>query len=131
VFGLPAYEVRDSRAPLAEVWPGSEVRRLEERVAGSADTGATLEAIVEARLRDAAPDPVMVRAAALLRAGLEVATVADAVGYSERQPHRRARAAYGYGPKTLARIHRFERALALVRTGASQAVAAHRAGYAD
>ncbi|MEU0737800.1 helix-turn-helix domain-containing protein, partial [Streptomyces lavendulocolor] len=39
--------------------------------------------------------------------------------------------AFGYGPKTLARVLRLQRALALVRSGLPYAVAAVEAGCAD
>ena len=45
--------------------------------------------------------------------------------------HRRSLAAFGYGPKTLARILRFQRALALARAGTPLAEVAVRSGYAD
>nr|WP_230416296.1 helix-turn-helix domain-containing protein [Micromonospora tarapacensis] len=38
---------------------------------------------------------------------------------------------FGYGPKTLARILRMRRALALARTGVPLAEVAARTGYAD
>jgi AraC-like DNA-binding protein len=45
--------------------------------------------------------------------------------------HRRSLTAFGYGPKTLARILRLQRALALARKGVPFAETAARAGYAD
>ncbi|MYW10647.1 helix-turn-helix domain-containing protein, partial [Streptomyces sp. SID2563] len=48
-----------------------------------------------------------------------------------RQLHRRALTAFGYGPKTLARVLRLQRALALVRAGLPYADAALAAGCAD
>ncbi|OSC73969.1 transcriptional regulator, partial [Streptomyces sp. BF-3] len=53
------------------------------------------------------------------------------VGLGARQLHRRSLAAFGYGPKTLARILRLQRALALVRTGLPFAEAASAAGCTD
>ncbi|WP_461029927.1 helix-turn-helix domain-containing protein, partial [Streptomyces sparsus] len=49
----------------------------------------------------------------------------------ERQLHRRAVRAFGYGPKTLARVLRLERALTLARAGLPFARVAADAGYAD
>jgi len=49
---------------------------------------------------------------------------------SERQLHRRSLAAFGYGAKTLGRIRRLQRALA-VPVSATGAAAAAAAGYAD
>ncbi len=45
--------------------------------------------------------------------------------------HRRSLAAFGYGPKTLARILRLGRALDLARAGVPYAETAIRTGYAD
>ncbi|MGW5695942.1 helix-turn-helix domain-containing protein, partial [Streptomyces asiaticus] len=49
----------------------------------------------------------------------------------ERQLHRRSLAAFGYGPKTLGRVLRLNRALDLARTGLPFAEVAATAGYAD
>ena len=56
---------------------------------------------------------------------------ADELGLGARQLHRRSLAAFGYGPKTLARILRLQRALALARAGVPYADTAARTGYAD
>lgn len=53
------------------------------------------------------------------------------MGLSERQLHRRSLAAFGYGPKTLARVLRLVRALRLVREGVPPASVAVTTGYAD
>ncbi len=68
---------------------------------------------------------------AALDAGRPVAATADELGLSARQLHRRALTAFGYGPKTLARVLRLQRALALARAGTSLAETAVRSGYAD
>ncbi|MFD9260612.1 helix-turn-helix domain-containing protein, partial [Streptomyces sp. NPDC059538] len=49
----------------------------------------------------------------------------------ERQLHRRSLDAFGYGPRTLGRILRLRRALALARAGMPFAEVACVAGYAD
>lgn len=131
-FGVPADALRDRRAPLADVWTEAEVRRLRDRIGTADDRGKALESLVAQRLRAAEPpDPGMLGAAAMLRDGAGVDAVARAVGYSDRQLRRRALAAFGYGPKVLARIHRFQDAMDRVRGGASYAGAAAAAGYAD
>jgi transcriptional regulator GlxA family with amidase domain len=66
-----------------------------------------------------------------LARGRTVAQVADAVGLGERQLRRRCLHAFGYGPKTLARVLRFTRALDLARGGTAFAEVAAVAGYAD
>jgi AraC-like DNA-binding protein len=132
VIGLPASEVRDRRVPLADAWPGGLVRRLTERVALAADPGAALEDIADGRFRDAGPPDRA--AAAIVRelgAGASVAATADTVGLTERALHRRSLAWFGYGPKTLARILRMNRALRLARAGVPFAEVAVTAGFAD
>jgi AraC-like DNA-binding protein len=129
LFGVPAHELRDRRVPLEDLWPAAEVRRLAERVHHAADPGAALEEIATAR--SAPPDPVIDEVAARLRAGSPVAATAEAVGLGERQLHRRSLAAFGYGPKTLVRILRMHRALALARAGTPFATVAASTGYAD
>src|SRR5262249_21707202 len=70
-------------------------------------------------LAEADPDPRVSTAAQLLwrRPHAEVAEVADAVGWSTRQLRRALPAEVGLGPKTLQRVGRLQRFLALVRTG--------------
>jgi AraC-like DNA-binding protein len=132
VLGTPAHALTDRRVPLEDVWAGPSVRELTERLAAAADPGRVLESIALGRLRDAPPpDPVAMTVAGELRAGHTVAAVARLVGYSERQLRRRCLPAFGYGPKTLARVLRMDRALALARSGLPLADAGLRVGYAD
>ena len=64
-----------------------------------------------------------------------VGALGAAVGLGERQLRRRFLAQVGYGPKTLARVLRFQRLLALLQAGPggppSLAEVAVQAGYAD
>lgn len=60
-----------------------------------------------------------------------MAAIADALDLSARQLHRRSLDAFGYGPKTLARVLRMHRALDLARAGVPLAETAFRSGYAD
>ncbi|WP_308164724.1 DUF6597 domain-containing transcriptional factor [Nonomuraea sediminis] len=91
-----------------------------------------MKAAVLARLRDTPPsDPAAPAIAAALRAGRTVAEVAWDLGYSERQLHRRTLAGFGYAPKTLQRIVRFQRALRLARSGVPLAEVAASSGYTD
>ncbi|MBO8184436.1 helix-turn-helix transcriptional regulator [Streptomyces spirodelae] len=138
VFGVPAWELRDQRAPLADLWPGRQVRELRERIAQARDPLAALEDVAGRRLaaeRRAATDPRdadrVDAVVAALRDGTGVAEVARRVGLSERQLHRRCRDAFGYGAKTLARVLRMQRALELAASGTPLAETALRAGYAD
>ncbi|MGW7349036.1 helix-turn-helix domain-containing protein [Streptomyces sp. NPDC054854] len=132
LLGVPAHELRDRRVELAGLWPGAEVRRLTERIGAYEDPRTGLEEL--ARVRAAAagpPDPLAAEVTARLRAGESVAGIAGAVGLGERQLRRRSLDAFGYGPRTLGRVLRLQRALALVRRGLPQAQVAHLAGYAD
>lgn len=132
LLGVPAHELRDRRVPLDAVWPGAEVRRLATRIDGAADPAAALEDIALHRAADVnPPDPLVVSVAEGLRQGLSVADTARSVGLGARQLHRRSLAAFGYGPKTLARILRLQRALTLVRAGTPYAEAACAAGCTD
>jgi AraC-like DNA-binding protein len=99
---------------------------------GPAGVGAALVAAAVARLGAAGgPDPVAGLVARRMAAGRPVAAVAVETGLGERQLHRRSRLLFGYGPKTLARILRLRRALALAYAGLPAAEVAARAGYAD
>jgi AraC-like DNA-binding protein len=140
LLGIPASELRDLRVPLAGLW-GSEAARLEHDLAGAASVEARqrlLQHQLLGRMRTAQPpDRVVAGAVAMLRAnGLRrVQGLADAIGISERQLRRRFHAAVGYGPKTLARVLRFQRMLRLAagRAGEPERLArlALEAGYAD
>ncbi|WP_030823125.1 helix-turn-helix transcriptional regulator [Streptomyces hygroscopicus] len=149
VLGVPAHELRDLRVPLAALWPDAEVRRLAERIAErtaeptagraaeriagcESAPGRVLEEAALGRLRTAEPpDPVLAAIVAGISRGTGVAGIAAAVGLGERQLHRRSLAAFGYGPKTLGRVLRLNRALDLARTGVRFAEVAATAGYAD
>ncbi|MFD7454955.1 helix-turn-helix domain-containing protein [Kitasatospora sp. NPDC059827] len=132
LLGVPASELRDRRAELADLLPGPEVRRLTERIAAAPDPAAALEELALHLAAAARPEDPLVRAVAgALAAGRSVAATAEAVGLGARQLHRRSLAAFGYGPKTLARILRLQRALRLARAGVPLADTAARTGYAD
>ncbi|GGT42123.1 helix-turn-helix domain-containing protein [Streptomyces chromofuscus] len=131
-LGLPAYELRDRRAELADLWPAARARRLTARVHAAGDPARGLEDAALALAADAnPPDPLLRRIVTALDAGRPVAATADELGLGARQLHRRALTAFGYGPKTLARVLRLQRALRLARTGLPPAETAAAAGYAD
>ncbi|RKT52974.1 helix-turn-helix domain-containing protein [Saccharothrix australiensis] len=127
-FGVPAHALRDLRVPLAELWGPTPA--LEDALAAADDPTAVLAAAARARLRATPPDPV---AAAITRSVRRstVAALADDLGLSVRQVHRRSLDAFGYGPKVLHRVLRFDRAVKLAWTGVPFADVAQRAGYAD
>jgi AraC-like DNA-binding protein len=148
VLGPRASELRDRRVSLETVW-GRDGRELEERVAAAspADGLAVLQGRLLARLGAAArPDPLVAAAVHLLEGHAvppgRVGGLGDTLGLGERQLRRRFHAAVGYGPKTLARVLRFQRLLGLLdrpgtdppggaRGRPSLALAAAEAGYAD
>jgi len=135
-LGLPADELADETVEVSTLW-GAE---YDERVA--AGGVAALVEIVRERVHGAPLDP-LARAAALgvAQPGARVAELGRALGLSERQLRRRFADAVGYGPKTLARVLRFQRFLELVsarndgagrwRSGDGLAGLAFEAGYAD
>ncbi|MFC7302940.1 helix-turn-helix domain-containing protein [Streptomyces monticola] len=132
LLGVPAHELRDQRAELADLWPAAQVRRLTARIDAAADPAAALEAVAVERAADAAvPDPALRRVAEALRAGRTVGETADELGLGARWLHRRSLAAFGYGPKTLAKVLRLQHALVLARDGLALADTAAVAGFAD
>ncbi|NUK48802.1 helix-turn-helix domain-containing protein [Streptomyces lunaelactis] len=131
-LGVPAHELRDRRVELADVWGAAEARRLTDRIDAAADPVAELEAVALRRAdRVEPPDPLLSEVVRRLEAGGTVAGAAEAVGLGARQLHRRSLSAFGYGPKTLARVLRLQRALTLVRAGVPYAEVALGAGCAD
>ena len=125
VLGVPGSELVDQRVSLADLWPAAEVREIAE----AADPAGALAAAATRRWQP--PDPVMVALAAGARSARPVGVIAEAGGLSERQLRRRSLTSYGYGPKTLHRIFRMRRAVALARAGRAFAAVAADAGYAD
>lgn len=139
VFGVRAHELRDQRTPLEAVWPERAVRLLAEQIAEAPDPGRALESLAAGRLREGPSEGREVpegraltgAVAELLGSGRAVAEVAAAVVLSERQLHRRCMDAFGYGPKTLARVLRLQQALLSAADGSTLAEVASAAGYAD
>ncbi|GAA3114673.1 helix-turn-helix transcriptional regulator [Planomonospora alba] len=125
VLGVPVEALRDQRVPLADLGT------LPELAAEPLSLETAQEALA-VRLRAApGPDPAAPAIARELRAGRGVGQVAWDLGLSERQLHRRCVRAFGYGPKVLQRVVRFQRALRLARSGLPPAEVALASGYAD
>jgi AraC-like DNA-binding protein len=129
LLGLPADELRDRTANLDELWPGRQVRVLTEQVA--AEPAAVLEAWVVKRAARCDQDPLGPRVLAMAKAEMPVAVMAERLCISTRQLHRRCLPAFGYGPRHLSRIMRFQRALEEVRCGVPMVQVAATGGYAD
>jgi AraC-like DNA-binding protein len=127
-LGLPLSELLNQRVELGELNP-----RIDEQLAPdlSADDALARVATAAAELAQL-PDPAM-RAAVrrLSDPRARVDTLADELGFSERQLRRRFHSTVGYGPKTLQRVLRFRRFLAHAEAGNDLARAAVDAGYAD
>ncbi|GAA4137319.1 helix-turn-helix transcriptional regulator [Leifsonia shinshuensis] len=131
LLGLPVEELTDRRVELAEL-------THPPRVPGHAfdeDAAGALEQVLVALWATSDPDRAALRHAASVdraaRAGLPVAASAELHEMSPRSLQRLCRRVFGYGPKTLMEIHRFQRALRLVRGGTSLSTAAAMAGYFD
>jgi AraC-like DNA-binding protein len=129
---VPLCELRDSRVEATELWPelGDDLPATLTPPEALARMTSTLSRLVGA----GPPDPAVRRAAGLLaHPGARVDELAGDLGLSERQLLRRCQAAVGYGPKTLHRVLRFRRFLALAGAGRGLDLArvALDAGYAD
>jgi methylphosphotriester-DNA--protein-cysteine methyltransferase len=110
---MPASELRDRHVSASDVWGGGAAE-LEDRLAGAGPGGRLELLLATVAAREVVPDPLAGAAtAALARPAARVATVAAELGVSERSLHRRVLAAVGYGPKTLARVARLRRLIAL------------------
>jgi AraC-like DNA-binding protein len=132
VLGVPLDQLRNLRVPLTELW-GPAGGELAERVALADRPELALMAAVQPRMTEPA-DPTataIARRLDLAAGPAVVARLAEDLGFSGRQLQRRCRAAFGYGPKTLHEVLRFQRALRLARTGGRLADVAAVVGYAD
>jgi AraC-like DNA-binding protein len=131
-LGVPADAVRDERVDLAELWSG-RAGRLADRLAAT-DSTAQAQQVLGAAVLGAVrtgPDPTVPALLRLARDGVRVGVMAETIGLTERQLHRRCLAAFGYGAKVLQRVLRFDRAMRLAYGGGELAEVAYRVGYAD
>lgn len=138
-LGVPASDMLDRRVALADLWGPAEAGRLADLLASTPGPRAAallLEDAISARASDAgSPDPVVDGLVALLRAESDargaVRAASAVLSVGERRLLRRCRAAVGYGPKTLDRVLRFQRAIRLAPHSDSLGLLAADAGYAD
>jgi len=132
LLGVPASELRDAQPELDDVWPGRG-RLLAEQISAATNREKALTTVLREELRRAGwrPDPFAWELANRLRRGEPVEQIARAMEVSPRHLHRRSLAAFGYGPKTLARVLRLGRAISLARRGMALADVASTVGYAD
>lgn len=138
---LPASEILNRRVALEDVW-GVRARRMAEEVAAAREPEARMAALENAVARRTPPASArpsdMHAAFELLSSGAPpgkslIPWLAGHLALSERTLRRRFDTAFGYGPKTLDRILRFQRFLKLVRSAdrLSAADIAAETGYAD
>ncbi|WP_265444151.1 helix-turn-helix domain-containing protein [Flexivirga meconopsidis] len=131
ILGVPAGELTDLQAP-ADALPSAQRRRLGR---GLRHTDLMGPAEIATTLLDSLDidggDPFVTRLADLAAAGTALPAIGRALDLSPRQLHRRSVAAFGYGPKQLHRISRFQRALSQLRAGLPAAECAVRTGFSD
>jgi AraC-like DNA-binding protein len=129
LLGVPADRLRNQTANLDELWPAATVQMLTEQV--EADPVAALRAWAGEGVVRSDQDPLGPRVLTMARAGTPIAVMAERLTISPRQLHRRCLPVFGYGPRHLSRIIRFQRALEGVRCGVPLAQVAAASGYAD
>ena len=132
LFGMPLRDLANSTAGFEDLL-GRDAARLTERLAEHPDP-ALLDRFLGARLRDAPSPPRPVLGAwhrlTATRGRVRVETLAEETGWTRRHFTTRFREAFGFGPKTLARVVRLEHATALAGRLPWPEIA-HRCGYAD
>jgi AraC-like DNA-binding protein len=126
-LGLPLSELRDLRVGLDALRPD-----LAERLPPDLDPAEAARRVAQiaAALAAAPADAAVAEAVRRLAdPRTRVEALAGDLGLSERQLRRRCHGAAGYGPKTLQRVLRFRRFLAIAHGDLARA--ALDAGYAD
>ena len=138
-LGLPMSEIVDARIPLGDLW-GKRAHQIGNRIAAAASTFARMNMLATELGRLAGdiehPAPAMGFVFNAFRTdspGAGMANVLRRLDVSPRTLRRQCQDAFGYGPKTLDRILRFQRFLRLAKRsdGRSLAALALEAGYAD
>ncbi|SMX94093.1 Helix-turn-helix domain-containing protein [Brevibacterium sp. 239c] len=119
---LDAVVTAGSLATVPEPGPGVGQRRLldiAETLTARADIDSTpLELAGLLGVREESPAP-------------DIAEVAAQFAYSPRQLRRLSSARFGYGPKHLSKVLRWQAARALIDAGSTRTAAATATGYAD
>jgi AraC-like DNA-binding protein len=137
---VPANQILGQRVSLHELW-GPRARGMAGKVRDNqniADLIAALASVIApCPAKNALTDEPMRAAFNLVQAGPPpgvalVPWLGRALAMSERTLRRRFDESFGYGPKTLDRILRYQRFLRLVRSSqGSTAILAMEAGYSD
>jgi AraC-like DNA-binding protein len=138
-LGASAGDLLDLRVELAELWGRADADRLEGRLASAATMSEAAQLLDDAVAERSAlandSDPLVDALIAWLRAQppsfAAVHSVSRELDVGQRRLHRRCSAAVGYGPKTLERVLRFQRAITMASRASSLADLAYRAGYSD
>jgi AraC-like DNA-binding protein len=138
-LGLPMSEIVGSRIPLADFW-GKRARAIAARMSDVQSTAERM-GVLGAALCQIAPDldpphpdiGFVFNALKTESGGRGLSIILDRLDVSPRTLRRRCHEAFGYGPKTLDRILRFQRFLRLVRHAEDARLAgiAFETGYAD
>lgn len=139
-LGVSASEIVNGRLPLENFW-GRDARRLAEQLCEAENpmeaSRRMLSALLARRPTGTLMDPT---APAILNAlsrndgaTARLPALAAHLGFAERTLRRRCESAFGYGPKTLDRILRFQRFLRLLRRTSEPRLAelAAACGFAD
>ncbi|MBB3317831.1 AraC-like DNA-binding protein [Rhizobium sp. BK181] len=137
---VPLCEIVGQSIPLENFW-GATALRLNERLGGCAEPYERLlqlkTALQQAATRHTAPASdmasVFTRASDHSQSGSLADAMLDELSIGARQLRRRCHTHFGYGPKMLARIRRFQGMLGLCRSPKALPLAelAAAAGYAD
>ncbi|WP_343232394.1 helix-turn-helix domain-containing protein [Microvirga terricola] len=140
-LGQPLTEIVGREVPMAEFW-GSTADRVADRIGAASSASGKLRVFQELLAAEAPkvehPRQEATMIFEFLRAdanaeGHKIKALRERLGVSERTLRRQCDELFGYGPKTLDRILRFQRFQSLARTEAGEGLAllALRAGYAD
>jgi AraC-like DNA-binding protein len=134
-FGGATAHLTSRMIDIADVL-GADGLNLRDRLGDHADWECRLDIVEEfllARNRHRPSAELVFAYKRLVRsAGTErVAELAESIGCSRKHLTARFRAQLGVGPKTIARVMRFQRACRLARAGDSWAAVAADSGYAD
>ncbi|HWL68996.1 MAG TPA: helix-turn-helix domain-containing protein [Geminicoccus sp.] len=136
-LGLPMAEIAGREVELASLWGrrardiSRELQELPTLAAQAARLQTLLEHLAEGMAPPAAEASAMFRLARH-EEGLVVRRMQACLDLSPRTIQRRSHEHFGYGPRRLARILRFQRFLALApRVAGGLALAAQEVGYAD
>jgi AraC-like DNA-binding protein len=135
LLGLPVAELTGRAVALQDVW-GRHGQDLPERVQAAGPWPLRLDAVQDvllARLAQAPPLPPVVRAALRMLGqgdGVRIGEVARRSGCSRSHVHRAVTRHVGLAPAVLARVVRFERAVAALRASRGDPGAFGWAGFA-